>query len=294
MNLEKLNELANALPETVRQNAIDLVTRMGEVIEGIGDEPVRWRPGVAKLMQAVSDRSKAPKGATIGDIIVGEEVLQKPQKVFVLRSWDARQYWSPDQNEAKMLCSSPDAEVGYIGNKCKECPHSKFDEEAKKSECNKIKTFMVVKGDLSDIFLINFAKTNFKVGGEWQMMMKKAGVAPYRRAYGLTSETSKQYKNVEQIVIETFTGDDRDTPKDLIPFVTELFTQVGTDRKEMVDNFHKMILERKQDPALLANESSGGGDEVLTIGTDAKAGESEADAPAAPKSESKAAKKYVI
>jgi hypothetical protein len=290
MNIEKLNELAQALPETVRQNAIDLVTRMGEVIEGIGDEPVRWRPSVAKLMQAVSDRSKAPKGATIGDIIVGEEVLQKPQKVFVLRSWDARQYWSPDQNEAKMLCSSPDAEVGYIGNKCRECPHGKYDEEAKKSECNKIKTFMVVKGDLSDIFLVNFAKTNFKVGGEWQMMMKKAGVAPYRRAYGLTSETSKQYKNVEQIAIETYTGEERDTPKEFISFVTELFTQVGADRKEMVDNFHKMILERKQDPALLASSSSGSGDEVLQIGTEAKEEVSEA----APKSESKSAKKYVI
>jgi hypothetical protein len=291
MNLEKLKDLAQALPEAVRQNALDLVTRMGEVIEGIGDEPVKWRASTAKLMQAVSDRSKAPKGATIGDIIVGEEVLAAPAKVIVLRSWDARQMWSPDQNEAKMLCSSPDAEVGYIGNKCRECPHSKFDEETKKTECNKIKTMMLLKADFSDIFLINFAKTNYKTGTEWQMMMKKAGVAPYRRIYGLKSETSKQYKNVETIAIETYTGDERDTPADCLAFVTELFTQVGADRKEMVDNFHKIIISRKQDPSMLT--SSGGADsEVVLIGTDSA---SEA-APAKPagKSESTLAKKYSV
>lgn len=291
MDLNKLNDLAQALPEAVRQNALDLVTRMGEVIEGIGDEPVKWRPSVAKLMQAVSDRSKAPKGASIGDIIIGEEILQKPAKVIVLRSWDARQYWSPDQNEAKMLCSSPDAEVGYIGNKCRECPHSKFDEEAKKTECNKIKTMMLLKADFSDVFLINFAKTNYKTGTEWQMMMKKAGVAPYRRVYGLNSETSKQYKNVETIAIETYTGDDRDTPAAHLAFVTELFNQVGADRKEMVDNFHKVIMARKQDPALLASNSGGADSEVVMIGTDSA---ESSDSKPAPKSESSMGKKYVV
>lgn len=290
MDLNKLKELGEALPETVRQNAINLVTRMGEVIEGIGDEPVKWRASVAKLMQAVSDRTKAPKGANIGDIIVGEEVLPTPAKVIVLRSWDARQYWSPDQNEAKMLCSSPDAEVGYIGLKCKECPHSKYDEEAKKSECNKIKTFMVLKADFSDVFLINFAKTNFKVGGDWQGMMKKAGVAPYRRIYGVKSETSKQYKNVETIAIETYAGEDRDTPTAHLAFVTELFNQVGSDRKEMVDNFHKIVISRKQDPSLLASVSSGADSEVVMIGTDTNV----ADSKPAPKSESSLAKKYNV
>jgi len=124
MDLTKLAALAADLPEAYKANALALVTRMGEVIEGIGDEPVKWRAGTVKLFQAVSDRSKVPKGTQVGDLVLGENVLPKPTKVMVLRLWDARQYWSPDQNEAKMLCSSPDAELGYIGMYCKQCPHS--------------------------------------------------------------------------------------------------------------------------------------------------------------------------
>lgn len=292
MNLEKLMELALELPEAVKQNAVNLITRMGETIEGIGDVPVGWRAGTLKLIQAMSDRSKLPKGANIGDFLLGETVITQPHPVYVLRSWDARQYWSPDQNEAKMLCSSPDNKLGYIGLNCKECPHSKFDEETKKTECNKIKVFMVVSADLSDVFMINFAKTSYKSGGDWEMMMKKAGVAPYRRVYGLKSEGSKTYKNVETLAIETFEGDKRDTPAEYLPFVTELFNQVGAERKTMVDDFHRIVLARKQDPALLAN-ASGADSEMILIGdssTELPAKES-VDAPAGKTS---LAKKYAV
>jgi hypothetical protein len=267
MDLVKLASLAEQLPDTVKQNAIDLVARMGEVIEGIGDKPITWRAGILKLVQAMSDRSKLPKGAGVGDFLLGEEVVPQPLDVIVLRGWDARQYWSPDKDEAKMLCSSPDALLGYIGQECKTCPHSKFDEETKKTECNKVKQFMVIKKDLSDIFIITFAKTGYKNGNDWQMMMKKAGVAPYRRVYALKSEDSKQYKNVSNIAIETYSGDKRDTPAEYLPFIIELFNQVGADRKASVDEFHKVILSRKQDPSLLAN-SSGADSEVVLIGND--------------------------
>jgi hypothetical protein len=293
MNLNKLQELAQSLPDTVKQNALDLITRMGEVIEGIGDKPVVWRPQTLKLVQAMSDRSKLPKGANIGDFLLGEDVVGQPKDVIVLRSWDARQYWSPDQNEAKMLCSSPDAVIGYIGMECRSCPHSKFDEETKKTECNKIKVFMVVAADMSDVFLVQFAKTGYKTGNEWQQMMKKAGVAPYRRVYALKSVASKEYKNVENIGVETHEGDKRDTPKEFLEFVTELFTQVGADRKENVDEFHKIILSRKQDPALLASNNSGSDSEIVLIGTDSEAS-TPAVTEAAPASQSGTAKKYKV
>lgn len=289
MNLEKLSEIAQTLPDTVKANALDLIARMGEVIEGIGDRDVTWRPPTLKLIQAMSDRSKLPKGANIGDMLLGENVVPQPKKVIVLRSWDARQYWSPDQNETKMLCSSPDAVVGYIGKNCKDCEFSKFDEETKKTQCNKIKVFMVATEDLSDVFQVQFAKTGFKTGGEWQAMMKKAGVATYRRVYGLKSVDSKEYKNVVNIGVETYENELRDTPKELIPFVTELFNQVSADRKESVDNFHKIILERKQDPALLANAAA---DSEMVLIPDTS--DSTPATEAAPAGKSSLAKKYNV
>ncbi len=294
MDLTKLTALAADLPDQYKEAASNLIARMGEVIEGIGDEPVKWRAGTVKLMQAVSDRAKAPKGAQIGDLILNETILNKPTKVIVLRSWDARQYWSPDQNETKMLCSSPDAELGYIGMQCRVCPHSKYDEEAKSIDCNKIKVFLVVTADLSDVFMVNFAKTGYKTGTEWQSTMKKAMVSPYRRIYGLSSETSKQFKNVETITIETYSTDaEKNTPAELVPFVTELFNQVGGDRKEMLDNFHKIVLSRKSDPALLA-QSSGGADSVVLIEDGTPATETEVKTEAAPKKQSASAKQYTV
>ena len=288
MNLEKLAALAANLPEDVRGNAQDLITRMGEVIEGISDRDVTWRPQTLKLIQAMSDRSKLPKGANIGDMLLGEDVVQQPLDVIVLRAWEARQYWSPDQNEAKMLCSSPDAVLGYIGLECKACPHSKYDEETKKTECNKIKVFMVAKRDLSDVFLIQFAKTGFKIGGDWQQMMKKAGVATYRRVYSLKSVASKEYKNVENIGVETHEGDKRDTPKEYIEFLTELFNQVGEDRKQSVTEFHKIILSRKTDPQLTSNA---GADSEMVLIPDTSTAPATEDAPAG---KSKLAKNYVV
>jgi hypothetical protein len=290
MNLEKLNTLAQNLPEDVRQNAVDLVTRMGEVIEGIGDRPVTWRPQTLKLIQAMSDRSKLPKGTNVGDLLLGETKIDQPLDVIVLRSWDGRQYWSPDKDEAKMLCSSPDAVLGYIGQECKTCPHSKFTDDGK-PQCNKVKFFMVVKRDLSDVFLVQFAKTGFKAGNEWQQLMKKAGVAPYRRVYGVKSVDSKEYKNVVNIGVETYEGEKRDTPKEYLEFVTELFTQVGADRKESVDEFHKIILARKQDPAMLANDS-GADSEVQLLEAPAEAAAGGEEAKEAKVSSK--AKNYVI
>lgn len=257
MNTDKLLELAQQLPEVVRQNAIDLVTRMGTVIEGIGDEGVAWRAPMAKLMQAVSDRSKFPKGATPGDILVGENLLKKPLPVIPLLIYDGRQFWSPDQNEEKMLCYSPDAKLGVALGECKTCPHSVFDEEAKKIDCNKIKTVMNITGDLSELFSINFAKTGYKIGTEWEKNMKKAGVAPFRRQYSLSSETSKQYKNVESYLVETYATDDKkNTPVEYLPFLQELFNQIRSDRKDFIDNFHRIVLARKPDQALLGTSNA--------------------------------------
>ena len=121
-NLEKLAELATTLPAELIENASALVERMGEVIEGIGDKPVEWRPDLLKVVQGTSDRSKLPKGATIGSIVIGEEVVEAPYGTIPIRSWISRQYWDADPENARMLCNSPDGLVGYTHGECKTCP----------------------------------------------------------------------------------------------------------------------------------------------------------------------------
>jgi hypothetical protein len=76
--------------------------------------------------------------------------------------------------------------------------------------------------------------------------MKEAGVAIYRRVYGLHSETNKQYKQVESLIVDYYSNPaEKETPAEYLEFVAELFKMVQGDRKEMLDGFHKMVLEKR-------------------------------------------------
>lgn len=245
----KLNELAAKLPKDISANALALVEKMTTSIEGLGDDPDRakWRATNIKLVQGTTDRSKLPRGAVIGTLVLGERIMEQPLRVIPLGVWNGRQMWSPDQNEAKLLCSSHDGKVGYFGYDCKGgCPHSVWNEETKRSECGATFEMLVITEDLSEIFKVQFAKTNYQNGKQWFGKMKEAGVAIYRRVYGLKSETNKQYKQVESLVVEYYSdAKEKETSAESLEFISELFKMVQGDRKEMLDGFHKMVMEKR-------------------------------------------------
>jgi hypothetical protein len=201
--LEELKKLADTLPKEVKGNAAALINLMGQKIEGIGDQAIEYRPPMLRVVQPSSDRSKLPKGTPIGALLMGEAVAPQPLEVIPIRMWDSRQMWSPDKDEGRLLCSSPDGVLGYIGKNCKECEFARFDKEANRSACNKVKTVLAITADLSNVFIVNFTKTNYANGREWGDLMKKALVAPFKRVYSLKTETNSKFKNVESLKVET-------------------------------------------------------------------------------------------
>lgn len=270
MELEKLKKIAEKHDKDYREKATALLTRMSEVVEGIGDEPILWKPSPLKLVQATTDRGSIPKGALPGDFVIGETKIERPMKFIPLRIWEGRQMWSPDQNESKLLCSSIDAKIGYKGVYCNQCPHSRFDEVARKSECGKTHNMIAIAPDLSDIFTVTFAKTNFATGGALKTAATKAGVPLYRRVYGLNSETNKKYKNVENYALELLGPEERQVPEAALGFLKELFDVITVDRKETVEKFHEYALSHKEDTEALPAPEDGttvlleGGDEPAT------------------------------
>jgi hypothetical protein len=255
-NLEKLASLTDKLPKDLVANAKALVTRMGEVIEGLGDKPIEWRPETLKLVQGTSDRGKLPKGAGIGSIILGEDIAEQPLEVIVLRTYTTRQYWNPDPEQAQMLCNSPDGDTGYQYGNCRICPYSKFDTENNRSQCNKTLTVLCLAADLTRVFFVNFSKTNYSNGTDWQKLMRTAGVAPYKRIYSLSSETSKKSKNVEALKAEPVLN--KKVEGDLLAFVEELFNTSGTERKEYLKKYYELVDARKLNQAnqLTSNQDS--------------------------------------
>jgi hypothetical protein len=250
-NLDNLKVLAENLPDELKANALALIEEMGAVIEGVGDDPVTWKPPFLRLVQGTTDRSAIPKGTAIGDFVMGEVKVEQPLKFIPIRIWDARQYWDPDQTNSRMLCWSPDAKFGAIGQNCKACPHAVWREEGG-SDCGKIKAILAITADLTKVFTVNFSKSGFKVGMELESLMKKAGVSPYKRTYGLKSETSSTAKNVEVFKIEVLDEKSRKTPDALVPFLEALFSAVSSDRKEMIDHFYENAKLRAEQLVSLA------------------------------------------
>jgi hypothetical protein len=256
-NLNTLAELAAALPAATKDNAVSLVSKMGEVIEGIGDKPIEWRPSTLKLVQATTDRTKLPKGTSPGSILVGEEIVEQPFEVYPLRTWISRQMWSKDLENARMLCSSPDGETGFQYGNCKACAHSKFDENANKSDCNKTITALAISGDLSKVFFVNFSKTNYANGTDWQALQRKAGVAPYKRRYTLSSGSNPKYKNVEILKAEPIVASATDMDDATLAFLSELFKVSGVDRANHLLKFKEYVESKKSNALLEANAEMG-------------------------------------
>lgn len=253
-NLEKLKELAASLPKPYTVNASALVERMGEVIEGLSDKPMEYRPPTLKLVQATSDRSKLPKGASIGSLVLGESVLSTPVKTIPVRVYSIRQMWDADPEKASVICSSPDGITGFKYGDCKVCPHQKFDEVERKSACNKGLTVLAITEDLSQLFFINFAKTNYSSGTDWQSLMRKASTSPYKRIYDMSTGTSPKAKNVEIIKVEPAAVNVVDAK--IIPFLDELFRITDADRKESLDSFYTYLKTKQANSPLAITEVS--------------------------------------
>ena len=262
-NLEKLAELAKSLPAPLNTNASALVEKMGEVLEGFGDKPIEWRPDNLKLVQATSDRSKLPKSAVIGSLLLGEELVSQPFKVIPLRMDKTRQHWNPDNTKAQVICSSPDAKTGFLYGDCYSCPHSKFDEVANRSACNTSLSYLCINAELTSIFMVNFSKTNYVNGTDWKKSMEKLRLNPYHRYYNLTTETSPKAKNVEILKAAGIPGEGK-VGGPVLAFVTELFLWAKQTRIESLENFYHYVEMKKGNSQLQIGNTTGSEVVMLT------------------------------
>jgi hypothetical protein len=145
--------------------------------------------------------------------------------------------------------------MGSVHGLCKSCEYGKFDEEARRSACNKSKTAMVITDDLSEVFQINFTKTNYKNGLDWTTLMRKAQVVPFKRVYELKSKTNEKFKQVESLFVET---KNENTPEEVLPFLEALFNKFGEDREIFKKKFYENVETRRANtpPALEDNSQN--------------------------------------
>lgn len=260
MNVEALTEAVNGIKDkTLKANAEGLISRMTETISGIGDNDMQWRPSTLKLVQSMSDTSKLPDGAKAGSMVLGNSILENGVPVIPLRVWDSRLMWHPDTDRDEIICQSPDAKQGFKYGNCRTCEHSQW-VEGEGVRCNKTKNVICVTADLTDVFVVNFSKSRYAMGTDWEKRMRSMKTHPYRHQYTLESAPHPKYKKV--FVINADVSSD-DVPVDALPFLEALFDRISEDREASVQRFYEGLKARENSAQL--EDKSGGADRTLEV-----------------------------
>jgi hypothetical protein len=244
MSKELLNPVITAaekLPEALKANALKLIKDMTTERMGIGDRVIRWRPSTLRIVQGTTDTSAIDGDVKLGDLVFGSVPAPKGARIATLRSWDSRQMWDPDQNNARVVCSSPDGKTGWRFGDCRKCENSKFQGDTP-ALCRQQKTFLAATEDLSEIIQIDLSRTQLKIGAEWEKKLSKMAVMPFQRIFELNVKRNEKNKNIFNL---DPTRTDDYTSVEVTEFLNALFDYFVERRKEELKSFYDNLEDYK-------------------------------------------------
>lgn len=248
----KFMGLAQAIEdEGIRNNACSLIERMNEVIEGTGDQPILWQPTIIKVLQSMSNMDNVTDGGapvSAGSLVAGSHTIPNGLQVIPLNIWQSRSLWNPDKDSTNRLCSSPDAKLGWKHGNCYDCALGTSKEEGKPPACNKEYSFMVIAEDLSDMFRLTFAKSQYRSGMDWQKEVVNSRTHPYKRVYSLSGDSSVKNKKIKEVKAKLLGPTaSRDLPyvtEAYMAFITALYEKQTSDRKAYLLAYHEETNKR--------------------------------------------------
>lgn len=266
---DTLSKLAEAIKdETRRTNALSLLNRMTEVIEGVGDRPITWQPKLVKVLQALSKTDDITGNAKPGAIVAGNEVVPNGTEVIPLMTWTSRSMWDPNKDSNRKLCSSPDGKLGYNHGLCRNCPFGNSKEPGVPPPCNKEQAFLMIRRDFSDMWRLTFHKTQYRDGKDWSDNIKNSRVHPFKRVYALNGADYEKKKQIKTIKASILDVKENEIPADELAFLEAMYHKQLEDRKAYLENFTQYV-ESRSAPALEHQTS----DNSASLGFDAPAGD---------------------
>lgn len=246
---ESLSELASAIPEEhLKNNALDLLNRMVEVISGIGDRDITWQPTYIRIMQGTSDMSSvtAAEGATvtIGSIVIGNVAVKPGFKVIPIALWQSRTLWDRDEtNNGRKLCSSPDAKIGWKYGPCNQC-HYGIGGQDTPPPCNKEYAFLLMAEDFSDMYMLKYHKSLYRAGLDWSKEIAQARVHPFKRMFALNSRSQEKKKTVKEIHAVLAGNTAAAYSPEAMAFLEAIYKKQVRDRAHSLVEYKKTVEQR--------------------------------------------------
>ncbi|HET8686253.1 MAG TPA: hypothetical protein VFM18_06265 [Methanosarcina sp.] len=247
--LELFNNLANAIQDEAKKaNALALLERMATCIEGVGDRPITWLPTQIKILQNMSNMDNIsaddPRAVTAGAIVANNFVLPQGIKVIPLMFWNGRSLWDPDPNNSRKLCSSPDSKIGWAHGSCYECAFSKAPDGEQIPPCSKEFVFLVIAEDLSDIYRVTFAKSQYRNGMDWSKEVIASRTHPHKRIYSLVTEASEKKKTIKVLKAKMEDVRTANFTPDVMAFLDAMSKKQLADRKNYLEDYHNYVNKR--------------------------------------------------
>lgn len=193
--LDLLRALSNdaSLPAAIQKQVGLIVDQAGQVKPGMEEVTTRWRIPRIQIAQATSTTAAKPENAKNGDLFTtAGKILEKPFGIIPFH-FSYENILFP-QGAKIPACQAPDAKHGQPFGLCINCPHLPFGMQnggkgdQKKTDCNnQIVAMVIAANDISQVYMIQFAKTSRSAGSALSTLASNQPV-PWQQAYLLETE----------------------------------------------------------------------------------------------------------
>jgi len=193
-HLEALRDLSSdpSLPPDIQKAVMLLVDQAAQVKPGMEEVTTRWRVARVQIAQATSTTAAKPDSAKNGDLYTtAGKLLEKPF-AFIPFHFSHENIMFPMGAKAPS-CQAPDAKLGQPYGECAKCPHLPFGlqnagkGDQKKTDCQNQIVAVALAADLSQVYIIQFAKTSRGAGSALQSLAGQQPV-PWQQTYLLETE----------------------------------------------------------------------------------------------------------
>lgn len=263
LSLESLRDLITdgSLPPEAQKSLSIIVDQASAVRPGMEEVNTRWRIARVQIAQATSTSAAKPENAKNGDLYTtAGKLLEKPFG-FIPFYFNFENIMFPMGAKAPS-CQAPDAKLGQPYGECAKCPNLPFGlqnggkGDQKKTDCQNQIVAVVLASDLSQVYIIQFAKTSRGAGSA---VMALAGQMQFswQQSYLLSTEKgNSELGNFHKMKVEP-TG--RDNPAHVQKICAALNELYSMERYRALAEWYRGASTAPAVAAAAEGEFKGGG-----------------------------------
>lgn len=257
------------LTEGARVKIQALIEQANPIKLGMEEVVTSWSVPRITLCQPTTNDPKKPEPARPGDIFTSAgQLLEKPLGVIPIYFNEENIMFT--QGEKAPACSAPDAKVGSPFGACVSCVHLPFGKQnggrgkQEKTACQNQIVVALLAADLSQVYVVQFAKTS-RGAGSALIALAKAQPFPWKQSYLLSSQ--KEVGDLGTYYIYKIEPTGKDNTPEAHRIAKSLYELYQANRQKMLGEYYYRVATGEK--TAVAAEENFVDDAKLAAGLDA-------------------------